>query len=574
MVHEILLLRKRGLEFPMIDDKAPLTRIETEFQNATSDITIAMKAFGTGLLRGLHICFPACVYSFDRTTHIAKVMPLVKQAFYNGEWVYLRRQPFDTTVRNIQAGGFTIDFPLYIGDTGWVFASDRDTQLLKREGALTNSVLATGRNISVIEDDYQQKPNTLQMNKWTFGFFLPDNWGKWETHRFKDSPGVAIGNALYIGSSIDTEDEDQIGGQKGDAYEKKTTSSVVLQKGGGAYVLSSTHVKPDDAEGRCRTSKVSVVGDTVEIAVSDMTEDTPIDASITIGTDSGIVIRQDNPKDKLNFIASVQEDQFTMRLMDIENKKTVSMTFENGQLDVHTTDAVNIFSQKDVNIKGAENAYVSAKDARVVAEETASVSARTVSASAEEDVNIAAGQNINLTAPDSVNIVTASNVSVLSKKVGAQISVTTKSKDATIVVNSEGENATIDLQTEGNYAAIGVSSAGEAANINIDTAGEQSDISINSAQSNVDITAKEEVSVSAKTVTVSAEESASVSAGQSVSISGGQSVSVSGGQSVSVSGNSVEVSGSNIALNGTVTINGTPLTKGHVQPENQNAWVY
>lgn len=507
----------------MIDDKAPFTRIETEFQNAANDITIAMKAFGTGLLRGLHICFPACVYSFDRTTHIAKVMPLVKQAFYNGEWVYLRRQPFDTTVRNIQAGGFTIDFPLYIGDTGWVFASDRDTQLIKREGALTNSVLASGREIAIIEDDYQQKPNTLQMNKWTFGFFLPDNWGKWETHRFKDSPGVAIGNALYIGSSIDTEDEDKIGGQTGDAYEQKTTSSVVLQKGGGAYVLSSTHIKPDDAEGRSRTSKVSVVGDKVEIAVSDMTEDTPIDASITIGTDSGIVIRQDNPKEKLNFIASVQEDQFTVRLMDIENKKTVSLTFENGQLDVHTTDAVNIFSQKDVNIKGAEHAYVSAKDARVVAEDTASVAAKTVSASAEETVNVAAGKKINLTAPEAVNIITASNVTVLSKKEGAQISISTKSKGANIRVNSEGENAAIGISTEGKSAAISLS-----------TQGEQSDISIKASSANVGISARQ----------------------------------------VDVNGENVNISGSNISLNGTVQINGNTIRPGTVKPDDQQAWVY
>ncbi len=430
----------------MIDDEAPVT--VSDFPMAPNDLRVAMTAFGEGLMRSMRFCFPCCVYSFDRTTHKAIVMPLVKQAFYNGEWTYLRRMTFETTVRNIQAGGFTIDFPLYIGDTGWVFASDRDTMLLKREGGLTNSVLEGNRGISLIEDSYQQKPNTPIINSQSHGFFLPDNWGKWETHRFKDSPGVAIGDALYIGSSIDTEDEDDAGGQKGDGYEQKTTSSIVLKKSGGAYVLSSTKTKPDDAKGRSRTSKVSVVGDTVEIAVSDMTEDTPIDASITIGTESGIVIRQDNPKDNLNFIASVQEDQFTMRLMDIENKKTVSMTFENGQLDVHTTDAVNIFSQKDVNIKGAEHAYVSAKEARVVAEETASVAAKTVSASAEETINLAAGQKINLTAPNAINLVTASDVTIMAKKKGASIKVDTLSKDANIEVKSKGENANISLEAE------------------------------------------------------------------------------------------------------------------------------
>jgi len=511
----------------MIDDEAPVT--VSDFPMAPNDLRVAMTAFGEGLMRSMRICFPCCVYSFDRTTHKAIVMPLVKQAFYNGEWVYLRRMTFETTVRNIQAGGFTIDFPLYIGDTGWVFASDRDTMLLKREGGLTNSVLEGNREISLIEDSYQQKPNTPIINSQSHGFFLPDNWGKWETHRFKDSPGVAIGDALYIGSSIDTEDEDDAGGQKGDGYEQKMTSSFVLQKGGGAYVLSSTKTKPKDAKGRSRTSKVSVVGDTVEIAVSDMTEDTPIDASITIGTESGIVIRQDNPKDNLNFIASVQEDQFTMRLMDIENKKTVSMTFENGQLDVHTTDAVNIFSQKDVNIKGAEHAYVTANDARVVASDTASVAAKTVSASAEATINIAAGKKINLTAPNNVNIITASNVTILAKKKEANISIATMSKDATIEVRSEGENATIGLMTEAKGAAIDVS-----------TSGEESDISVKAESANVNVMAKDRAKVSAESIILDGE----------VMITGG------------------------CAIEGETSIQGKQLKAGRVGHPGGNAWTY
>lgn len=478
----------------MIDDKAPEVAIDPEFSMAPNSLGIALRAFREDLLRQLPICFPCCIYSFDRTTHIARVMPLVKQAFYSNEWVYLRRQTFDVTVRNIQAGGFTIDFPLFIGDTGWVFSSDRDTLLLKREGALTNSVLEGDRQIALVEDSYQTKPNTPQLHKQIFGFFLPDNWGKWETNRFKDNPAVSIGNALYIGSSIDTEDEDEVGGQKGDAYEKKTTSSVVLQKGGGAYVLSSTRIKPDDVDDRCRTSKVSVVGDTVEIAVSDMTEEHPIDASVTIGTESGIVIRQDNPKDNLSFIASVQEDQFTMRLMDIENKKTVSMSFENGQLDIHTSDAVNIFSQKDVNIKGAEHAYVSSKEARVVAEETASVSAKTVSASAEETVNIAAGKDINLTAPDNANIITASTVTVMAKEPGAEINVQALSKESVISIEAQGNESLISLEAIGNNSMIDIDApasgstvSASAANGTVSVTGQSIQIEGNTVAINGDI---------------------------------------------------------------------------------------
>lgn len=529
MVHEVFLLRQRG-RLTVIEENS----LETinENPNSVSDLRVALRQFSEGIKRDIQICFPACIYSYDRTTHTALVMPLVKRAFFTGgEWVYLRRTTFQTTVRNIQAGGFTIDFPLFIGDTGWVFSSDRDTSLIKREGALTESVLAGDRKINVVEDSYQQKPVTFALHTLSFGFFIPDNWGRWETHRFKDWPGVSIGNALYIGSSIDTEDADEVGEQKGDEYEKKTTSSVVLQKGGGAYLLSSTHIKSDNKEDKDlnRTSKVSVVGDTVEIAVSDMSEETPIDASVTIGTDSGIVIRQDNPKDKLNFIASVQEDQFTMRLMDVENKKTVSLSFENGQFDIHTSDAVNIFSQKDVNIKGAEHAYVSATDARVVAAETASVAAKTVSASAEETINLAAGRKINLTAPDEVNIITASNVSILAKKKEANISIATKSKDATINIKSEGENAKIGLMTESKGATIDVS-----------TSGEGSDISVRAATANVNVKANEKAVVSATSIMLEGK---------------------------------VKISGECI-IDGKTTVQGKQLKASYVEHPGGQAWIY
>ena len=66
----------------MIDDGSP--RTISDFPMAENDLRLAMEAFNLGMMRSLQICFPACVYSYDRSTHIAEVMPLVKQAFYNG----------------------------------------------------------------------------------------------------------------------------------------------------------------------------------------------------------------------------------------------------------------------------------------------------------------------------------------------------------------------------------------------------------------------------------------------------------------------------------------------------------
>ena len=548
----------------MIDDQAPAT--ESDFPMAPNDLRVAIRAYTEGLKRDLKFCFPCCVYSYDRTTHKATVMPLVKQAYFNGEWIYLRRSTFQTTVRNIQAGGFTIDFPLYVGDTGWVFSSDRDTMLLKREGGLTNSVLEGNRKISVVEDSYQQKPNTPALHSLTHGFFLPDNWGRWESFRFKDDPGVSIGEALYIGSSFDTKDEDDVGGQTGDMYEHKSSSSLVLQKNGGAYLLSSTNTEPEDAIKLMRTAKVASVGDTVELAVKDATKETPRDASLSIGIDSGIVIRQDNLKEKLHFIASIQEDQLTIRLMDIQNKKTVSMSFENGQFHLMTSDAINIFAQKDVNIKGAEHAYVSSKEARVVAQNDASVAAKNVSASAEENVNIAAGRKINLTAPEELNIVTASNVTVMAKKKGANISVVSKSKDSNISVTTEGKNSPITIATKEKDSSISINTEKDNSKISLVTAG-KADIEVKSEQA-ITIEAK-------KDITVNTDENVNVTAGKEVKIQAGKNASVYGenvyvsssgdatvsaGGKATLSGSDVDISGSTVNISGDTKINGQAIT--------------
>lgn len=467
----------------MFQDKIPPT--VSDFPMAPNDMKAAMTAYTEGLMRGLQVCFPCCVYSYDRVSHTAMVMPLVKRACFNGEWEYIRRSPFKTTVRSIQAGGYAIDLPLYVGDTGWVFASDRDTTLLKEEGRLTASVLEKDRAVLSVENSYQQNPNTTAKHSFTHGFFLPDNWGPWEFSRIKDGQGVPLSGALYIGSSVDTAEPDGDGAQSGTAYEKKTTSSLVLNRSGGAYLLSSTETKKakndDDGKGGNadaarlkRSSKVAVEGDRVELAVRDATEDTPIDTTFSIGTESGIVVRQDNPKDKIHFLTEVNGDKLTMRLLDVKNMKTVNIAFESGQLHLYTTDEINVSSEKDINVKAAGNAYVSANDARVVVADNASVAARTVSASAEESVNIASAHEINVTAADRINLVTGSDVTVLAKKPGATIKVGTMSKDSSIEVSSTGENANISLSANKASISIGAKKSVDISAENISVSGKLS----------------------------------------------------------------------------------------------------
>lgn len=458
----------------MIEEGNP--DVKSDMPMAANDPRVALEAFYQGILRGLEICFPACVYSYDRSTHSVVVMPLVKGGFFQGEWHYLRRQPFRTTIRNIQSGGYTIDYPVYIGDTGWVFSSDRNTLLIKQNGALTTAVLEKDRPIGTVEDNYQQQPNQPTLHSFAQGFFLPDNWGKWETHRFKDDKGLAIGDALYIGSSIDTKDEDTdgVGEQKGNAYEQKTTSSIVLHKAGGAYMLSSTNIKVDGAENEGekydRHSKVATIGDSVEISVSDLTEDTPKSASIILGTDLGLTLRYDDFKNQTHFLSSMNEGDFTTRLINEKTKSLVSVSFHQGQLSITASDAINIFANGDVRIASAQKAFITAEEARVVANGEASVAAKNVSVSASDYVNVAGGKNINVTAGEQAYIVTGKSTTIMSKQ----------------------ENGKIDIQT-----------LGKSSQINLKAQGEGSSVLVSSEQGSVSVTGGKSISVSSETISLS-----------------------------------------------------------------------
>lgn len=493
----------------MIEDGNPRTKSDKPM--AETDIRLALEAFRDGIYRNFQVCFPACVYSYDKGSHKADIMPLVKQAYYDGKWNYIRRGIIKgVTVRNIQCGGFTIEIPIHIGDTGWVFSSDRDTQLIKKDGALTNSVLAKGRSIPILEDDYQQIPNQLSLHDFTQGFFLPDNWGQFETWRYKDNPDIAVGEGLYIGSSIDTDDErkptDEKPFQDGTAYEGKTTSSIVLLSDGGATMASSSSTETN------QNAHFTVDKNKAEMVAEDRNEEKS--STILLNTEDGISIRQDDEKNKRHFICSINNGSFLLRMMDGENR--MSFYFTDGKLNVSTSDEVNVnfggntnfrcsgdvnvTGEKDINIHAQGNmnamvvgdASVTASNASVVAEKSATVSAETVSASAAktaninagetvnigaakttnvnagETVNLAAGKKINVTAPEEITLVTANKTTILAKKKEAEIQVRTLSQAAKINLTTEGSNSNIKVETQGEKSNIQVSAS---ENLNLSAGG-------------------------------------------------------------------------------------------------------
>lgn len=575
----------------MIDDKSPVT--ETDFPNAVQDLRVAMQAHDLGLLRSLGICLPACVYSYDRSTHTAVVMPLVKQAFYNGKWEYIRKKTFKVSVRNIQCGGFTIDIPVFVGDTGWVFSSDRDTLLVKQEGTLTNSVLDRDRPIAIVEDDYQQKPNTPTLHSFVHGFFIPDNWGGWETNRYKDNPGIAVGTSLYIGSSMDTNDnrndtEDKIY-QKGDGYEKKTTSSIVLNSGGGVTVASSSDTLTN------QNAHVTVEKNKFSAEANDLRN--KYSSSIDVDATTGILIRQDVEDNEQHFVCSIKPGRFLLRMLDGE--KVLNFCFENGKLNVSTSSDVNmrvggdtsfrcegnvnITGEKDmnvhaegnVNVRAAKDAHISSTNAHIVAEESASIAAKKVSVAAAETanvnagkivnvgstettninsgqkVNLAAGKEINITAPDTVNVVTANNATVMAKKKGAKVLVTTLSKDSTIDVIAEGKNSKMNVTFNNKESAVNLTMKEEKSTVDIVTEKTNSPISVSTKGIQSDITLTAEGSK----VIVNAKDNAEVNSQQDVNVSASRNITLKAQSEANISAAKVNVSGE-MRINGkSVTTN-------------------
>lgn len=88
---------------------------------------------------------PAQVLSYDRTTNIANVQPLIVMRTTEGD--HVRRAPIARVpVVALGGGGFVINFPLKPGDLGWIEASDRDISLFMQN--LTEAPPNTNRNNS------------------------------------------------------------------------------------------------------------------------------------------------------------------------------------------------------------------------------------------------------------------------------------------------------------------------------------------------------------------------------------------------------------------------------------------
>ena len=104
--------------------------------------------------QGLNIMLPCQVLAVDRTKNRVKVLPLITLLKTNGETMN-RAIIDDIPIGNLSAGGFIINFPIKVGDFGYIKSNDRDISLFKQ--SYKNS-----------------KPNTTRKNDFADSIFIPD----------------------------------------------------------------------------------------------------------------------------------------------------------------------------------------------------------------------------------------------------------------------------------------------------------------------------------------------------------------------------------------------------------------
>lgn len=118
-----------------------------------------------------NVCAPAIVKEVYYDSRMVLVTPLNNEMYSTSEGI--KGEPARDVLLQLwqqQHGGFIFDFPIFVGDTGWMIASDRDTS--RARGANSGLVMRDSNPNAGPQD-----LNTLEMHQFCHGFFIPDHWG-------------------------------------------------------------------------------------------------------------------------------------------------------------------------------------------------------------------------------------------------------------------------------------------------------------------------------------------------------------------------------------------------------------
>lgn len=181
-----------------------------------------MRTFGLNF----ETCIPAIVEEYNRNSHMVLARPLVNMVSASGE--QLKRDIIEVPARRIQHGGFLIDIPILKGDTGWIIASDRDS-----ENALLSNCYDTDENGT--SNKGPQRPNTKNIHKYRFGFFIPDRWGYISLDRIDPSDDASlIDGKDHTGNAVIR----SMNGKTRISISKDGDVDITLNEGGGKSSLT------------------------------------------------------------------------------------------------------------------------------------------------------------------------------------------------------------------------------------------------------------------------------------------------------------------------------------------------
>ena len=119
-------------------------------------------------------CIPAVVVQREDERGLIRVLPIAKTMMQTKDkLIGENKQPLWVRPFKIFHGGFHIHAPLFIGDTGYLIAIDRDcmTAIQKNEKPVEKD-----GNLDELKEKNTSNPDDLTPQRYNYGFFLPCSW--------------------------------------------------------------------------------------------------------------------------------------------------------------------------------------------------------------------------------------------------------------------------------------------------------------------------------------------------------------------------------------------------------------
>ena len=119
-------------------------------------------------------CIPAVVVQREDERGLIRVLPIAKTMKQTKDkLIGENKQPLWVRPFKIFHGGFHIHAPLFIGDTGYLIAIDRDcmTAIQKNEKPVEKD-----GNLDELKEKNTSNPDDLTPQRYNYGFFLPCSW--------------------------------------------------------------------------------------------------------------------------------------------------------------------------------------------------------------------------------------------------------------------------------------------------------------------------------------------------------------------------------------------------------------